>query len=102
MSRGDLVTENRLGRIVLTGGALTAHAVRAAQTIHGVRVRRPRRGVGIEIEDGRVHVALRLAAAAGTALPAVGEAIQGAVAQALRQTTGYAVTVDVTFDGIDA
>jgi len=101
VSRDDLVTENSLGRVVLTGSALAAHAVEAAESVEGVRVRRPRRGVGIDVGDDRVHVALRLVAVAGSALPTVGEAIQRAVSEAMGRTTGRRVTVDVAIEGIE-
>ncbi len=101
MSRDDLVTENGLGRVVLTAGALAAHVVEAAETVAGARVRRPRRGVDVDVGDGRVHVALRLAAASGSTLPALGEAIQVAIADAIGRTTGRRVTVDVAIEAIE-
>lgn len=101
MTRDDLVIESPAGRVVVTGTALSAHVVRAAETVDGVRVRRPRRGLNVAIVDDGVHVDVRLNVVAGAQLPAVGDGVQQAIAAALGRATGRAVTVDVVIEEID-
>src|SRR5581483_6075860 len=60
----------------VTEGALTRIVVRAVEAVDGARVRRPRRKVDVEIEDGRAKVDLELAVAYGRVLPEVARAVQ--------------------------
>lgn len=101
MSRDDLVIESAAGRVVVTGAALSGHAVRAAETVDGVRVKRPRRGLDIAVAEGPVHVEARVSVASGAQLPVTGELVQQAIASALGRATGRSVTVDVVIEGLD-
>jgi uncharacterized alkaline shock family protein YloU len=101
MSRDDLVTESPLGRVVVTGSALAAHATQAAHAVSAARVRRSRRGLGISVGDETLHVALSIDVGAGSSLAAVGRSVQEAVSDAIARTTGRLVTVDVAIDGLD-
>jgi uncharacterized alkaline shock family protein YloU len=84
------------GSIRIEGSALAGLVVTAAELVDGARVRRPRRGVEVEIEDGRARVELELAARYGSVLPELGEAVQRSVADALARASGLSVTsVDV-------
>lgn len=88
--------ESPAGAIRIEGDALAGLVVAAAELVEGVRVRRPRRGVAVHVEDGRARVELELAARYGLALPELGAAVQRGVAEALARASGLAVgAVDV-------
>ena len=85
------------GAIRIEGNALAGLVVTAAELVDGARVRRPRRGVELEVEDGRARVELELAARYGSVLPELAEAVQRSVAGALARASGLTVTaVDVS------
>jgi uncharacterized alkaline shock family protein YloU len=85
------------GAIRIEGNALAGLVVAAAELVDGARVRRPRRGLDVQIEDGRARVEIELAARYGAVLSDLGEAVQRSVADALARSTGLAVTaVDVS------
>ena len=73
----------------------------AAELVDGARVRRPRRGVEVQVEDGRARVELELAARYGSVLPDLGLAVQRSILQALERAAGLAATVDVSIDELD-
>ena len=95
MSRRGLLVDGPLGRIELTAGALAGVVTAAAESVDGARVRRPRRGLEVRIEDGRAHVGLELAAPFGAVLPQLARSVQESVAAALAATAGLTATVDV-------
>ena len=85
------------GGIRIEGNALAGLVVAAAELVDGARVRRPRRGLDVQIEDGRARVGIELAARYGAVLPELGDAVQRSVADALARSSGLAVTaVDVS------
>jgi uncharacterized alkaline shock family protein YloU len=87
------------GKVTVPAATLARIVVRAAELADGARVRRPRRGVDVEISDGRAAVTLRLAARYGVVLPQVAEEVQRHVAEALGQMCGIEVrTVDVAIE----
>lgn len=98
MSRDDVVVEGRRGRIELTGAALASLVVRAAESVPGVRVRRPRRGLDIEVEGQRVTVGIVLGGPLHGVLPDVGEQVQRAIAAAVRASAGLDTSVAVVFE----
>jgi uncharacterized alkaline shock family protein YloU len=81
--------------VKVTDGALTQIVVRAAEGVDGAHVRRPRRKVTVEIEDGRAHVDIELAVTYGRVLPDVARDVQREVAEALTRMC------DVGLDGVD-
>ena len=81
--------------VKVTESALTQIVVRSAEQVDGVRVRRPRRHLEVEIGDGRARVALELAVEYGRILPDAAREVQERVAAAL----GTMCEVDVT--GVD-
>ena len=102
MSRDGHVIAGPLGRIELPGATLASLVVQAAERVEGARVRRPRRGLDVEVEDGRARVELELAAAWGSILPELARAAQASVADALRTTAGVEVAaVDVSIEELD-
>jgi uncharacterized alkaline shock family protein YloU len=102
MSRDGHVVAGPHGRIELPGSTLAALVVHAAESVDGARVRRPRRGLDVALEDGRVTVAVELAARRGVVLPDLARAVQSSVSDALGQMAGLSVTaVDVSIDELD-
>ena len=90
------------GTITVTPGALTQVVVAAAEEVDGVRVRRPRRGIDVEVDDDRAAVAVELAVRYGLVVPEVAHDVQQRVAAALARTCGFAsVAVDVTVEELD-
>ena len=85
-----LVTATEHGTVTVPDGVLVEIAVRAAEGVDGVRVRR-RRTIDVE---ARV-VRLALSARRGEPLVEVGERVQGAVAEALETMCGIETKVDV-------
>ncbi|MBA2463253.1 MAG: Asp23/Gls24 family envelope stress response protein [Actinobacteria bacterium] len=90
------------GTIRIEGHALAAVVVAAAELVDGARVRRPKRGLDIQVEEGRVRVEVELAARYGAVLPELGAAVQRRVAEALRSSSGLVVAaVDVSIEELD-
>ena len=103
MSRDGHVVPGPHGEIRIAGDALAALVVAAAEQVDGARARRPRRGVDVTVENGRVRVELELAARYGAVVPELALAVQEGVAGALRDSTGLAVErVDVSVEELDA
>jgi uncharacterized alkaline shock family protein YloU len=98
MSDQLVVTEPE-GTISVPAATLARIVVRAAELAEGVRVRRPRRGVDVDVAGSSASVTLRLAARYGTVLPELAETVQREVARALEQMCGLEVrTVDVAIE----
>ena len=90
------------GTITVTPGALTQVVVAAAEQVDGVRVRRPRRGLDVEVDADRAAVALELAMQYGLVVPDAARDVQERVAAALARACGFAsVAVDVTVEELD-
>jgi uncharacterized alkaline shock family protein YloU len=90
------------GSIRIEGDALSGLVVTAAELVDGARVRRPRRGLGVSVQDGRAHVSLELTARYGVVLPALAATVQAGVAAALRTATGLEVAaVDVAIEELE-
>ena len=87
------------GKVTVPAATLARIVVRAAELSDGARVKRPRRGVDVEISGDHAAVTLRLAARYGTVLPQVAEEVQRHVAEALARMCGIEVrTVDVAIE----
>ena len=85
--------------IRVTESALTQIVVRSAEQVEGVRVRRPRRHLDVQIGDGSARVALELAVAYGRVLPDAAREVQERVAAALGTMCEVTVTgVDVSIE----
>jgi uncharacterized alkaline shock family protein YloU len=77
--------------------ALERLVVRAAESVDGARVRRPKRSVEIAHGAGRATVSLELAAGHDVAVPELARAVQARVAEAVASTSGLEIeSVDVT------
>jgi uncharacterized alkaline shock family protein YloU len=92
-----------LGIVSVDERALVRLVRDAALAVDGVRTVRPRRGVRLEVLDGRgPAVAIVVSARRGAVLPQVGRGVQRRVADALRASLGDPPTkVDVTVDGVE-
>jgi hypothetical protein len=98
MSDQLVITEPE-GTVCVPAATLARIVVRAAERADGARVRRPRRGVDVEVAGGSATVTLRLAARYGTVLPQLAEEVQGHVASALEQMCGVEVkSVDLAIE----
>jgi uncharacterized alkaline shock family protein YloU len=90
------------GSVTVSSAALQQVVVQAAESVDGARVRRPRRGLDIELADGRAHVELELAARYGAVLPELARETQERVAAALASMCGVEVeAVDVSIEELD-
>jgi uncharacterized alkaline shock family protein YloU len=89
------------GTITIAPGVLSQIVAGSADAVDGARVRRPRRGLDVEIEDGRARVSLELAVRAGLVLPEVAHEVQRRVAESLRTMCGLEAAVDVAIEEVD-
>ena len=90
------------GTITVSPSALTQMVVHAAEAAPGARVRRPRRGLSVEIADGRARVSCDLAARYGAVLPELARDVQRRVAEALKTMCELDVdAVDVSIEELD-
>ena len=90
------------GAVRITDAALTQIVVRAAESVPGTRVRRPRRHLDVAIDGSRAHVELELAVTYGHVLPEVAREVQERVAAALSTMCGVDVTaVDVSVEELE-
>jgi len=103
MSRRDgHVIPGAGGEIRIEGDALAGLVLAAAEQVDGARVRKPRRGLAVSVDGGRVRVELELAARYGTVLPELARAVQASVTKALRASTDLLVDrVDVAIEELD-
>ena len=89
------------GAISISHAALTQLVVRATQAVDGARVRRPRRGLQIEVAGARARVTLELTAGRGVVLPELARAVQASVAEALETMCEVRVdAVDVSIEEV--
>jgi uncharacterized alkaline shock family protein YloU len=86
-----LVFRGPNGSITVTAAALSRLVARAAQSVEGTRVRRPRRAVEVAHGDGRVSVSLELSADYGVPLPELARSVQARVAGAVARVSGLQV-----------
>jgi len=88
--------------VTVSTAALQQIVVHAADSVDGVRVRRPRRGLDVLVEDGGARVALELAAEYGSILPEVARSVQERVGGALQTMCGLAPkAVDVSIEELE-
>jgi uncharacterized alkaline shock family protein YloU len=101
MSEGHVLQQDG-GSINVTPAALAQIVQRAAESVDGARVRRPRRGLDVHVDDGRARVELELAARYGTVLPDLARDVQERVANALTTMIDLDVqSVDVSIEELE-
>ncbi len=102
MSRDGHSLEGPHGTIRIEGDALAGLVVAAAELVDGARVRRPRRGLDVDVTDGSARVGIELAVRYGAVVPVLARAVQESVAGALLQSAGLvAQRVDVSVEMLD-
>jgi uncharacterized alkaline shock family protein YloU len=90
------------GTVRVSEAALTEIVRRAVASVEGARLRKGRRRLGVELQDGRAHAELRLIVAYGCVLPEVSAAVQERVGDALARMFDVEVdAVDVTVEELD-
>ena len=100
--RDEHVIHLPAGTVTVPGAVLGQIVARAAERVDGARVRRPRRGLEIQVADGRAHVSLELAVRYGAVLPEVGRSVQTRVRDVLREMCGLETpAVDVSVEELD-
>ncbi|MES1246583.1 MAG: Asp23/Gls24 family envelope stress response protein [Actinomycetota bacterium] len=77
--------------IKITDSALTQIVVRAAESVDGVKVLRPRRHLDIDLAAGDARVQVDVKVAYGHVLPDAARDVQQRVADALRQMLGVQI-----------
>jgi uncharacterized alkaline shock family protein YloU len=92
----SLVLDNQAGTVTVPGHVLVGIAVRAAEGIDGIRVRR-RRTVDVELR----HVRLSVSARRGEPLVDLVGRVQEAVGEALRTMCGLDTRVDVAVGALE-
>lgn len=87
------------GTITVPNDVLSQIVVRAAESVSGAGVHRPRRSVTVSIDGDRARVALELTVQFGLVLPEVARDVQAQITDALRTTCDVAIeAVDVTVE----
>ncbi len=100
MSR--VLVQERGGSVRVSEVALTEIVRRAVSSVDGARLRKGRRRLGVELQDGRARAELQLAVAYGRVLPEVSAAVQERVADALERMCDVEVeAVHVTVEELD-
>ena len=83
----------------LSEAALTEIVRQAVESVDGVRLRKRRRRLGVELENGHARAELQLVVDYGFVLPEVSAAVQERVADALARMCDVEVeSVDVTVE----
>ena len=90
------------GTITVPDSVLAQIVRRAAESASGARVRRPRRGLDIDLDGSRAVVSLDLAARYGTTLPDLARDVQSRIIESLRGMCELdVVRVDLTIEELD-
>jgi uncharacterized alkaline shock family protein YloU len=90
------------GSVTLTEAALAQIVAQAVASVEGARLRKGRRRLEIEFENGHARAELELAVEYGRALPEVARAVQAQVTSALAGMCGVVVdAVDVAVEELD-
>jgi uncharacterized alkaline shock family protein YloU len=97
-----LVFRGPNGSTTVTAAALSRLVARAAQSVDGTRVGRPKRAVELAHGDGHVSVSLELSADYGVPLPELARSVQERVADAVARVSGLEVDrVDIEIQEVE-
>jgi uncharacterized alkaline shock family protein YloU len=97
-----VLAQEKGGSVRVSEAALTDIVRRAVASVEGVRLRKGRRRLGVELQDGRARAELQLAVAYGRVLPEVSAAVQERVADALVRMFEVEIeAVDVTVEQLE-
>jgi uncharacterized alkaline shock family protein YloU len=98
----ERVIEGEGGSITISASALAQVVQRAAESVDGARVRRPRRGLELDVDGDRARVELDLAVRYGLVVTDLAREVQERVASALATMGGLRVEkVDVCVSELD-
>jgi uncharacterized alkaline shock family protein YloU len=87
------------GAVRVSEAALSEIVRRAVASVDGAQLRKGRRRLGVELEDGRARAELQLVVVYSRVIPEVSAAVQERVADALAQMCDVEVeAVDVTVE----
>ena len=87
------------GSVAVADGALAQIVAQAVESVAGARLRKGRRRLALELDNGRLRAELELTVAYGSVLPDVARKVQERVAEALREMCGVVVdAVDVSIE----
>jgi uncharacterized alkaline shock family protein YloU len=90
------------GALRVATAAVAQIVAQAAESVEGVRVRKPRRRIDVSLDDGRARVTLSLSLTYGSVIPDAARAVQERVGAAVGQMCGCDVeAVDVAVEGLD-
>jgi uncharacterized alkaline shock family protein YloU len=96
------VVDEPAGTITFTSSALAGLVVRAGERVDGVRVRRGRRRLEVDVAEGSAHVRLELGVRYGEVLPELARHVQAEVAHALATMCAVRVeSVDVSVEEVE-
>ena len=97
-----IVLQGTGGTISIPPGTLAQIVQSAAESVDGARVRRPRRALELDVDEGHARVALELRVRYGVVLPQLARSVQERVAEALSSMCGLEVdAVDVAIEELD-
>jgi uncharacterized alkaline shock family protein YloU len=97
-----VLVQESSGSVRVSEAALTEIVRRAVASVEGARLRKGRRRLGVEIQDGLARAELQLAVVYGSVLPEVSAAVQERVADALVRMCDVEVeAVDVTVEQLE-
>jgi uncharacterized alkaline shock family protein YloU len=95
------LVEDPLGTITVAPSALADLVARAAETVEGAHVRRGRRRLDVDVDEGKARVRLELDAQYGLVLPELARTVQARVAETLATMCRVDVqSVDVSVEGL--
>jgi uncharacterized alkaline shock family protein YloU len=97
-----VVVQESGGSVRVSEAALSEIVRRAVESVDGARLRKGRRRLGVELQEGRARAELQLAVVYGRVLPEVCAAVQEQVADALGRMFEVDVeAVDVTVEQLE-
>ncbi len=95
------LAHTELGRVAVSTAALQRAVARTAEQVDGVRVRRQRRSLRVEVGGGVAHVTIGLAVRRGTIVPGTARAVQQRVSEAVGSILEVSVIrVDVSVEEV--
>lgn len=90
------VLDHPEGTITIPSAVLAQVVVGSAEQVERARVRRPRRGLELEVEGNRARVTVEIAVPHGAVIPDAAAEVQRRVAEGLQRMCGLGVSaVDV-------
>jgi uncharacterized alkaline shock family protein YloU len=94
-----ILVQDAGGSVRVSEAALSEIVQQAVASVDGARLRKRRRRLGVELEDGRARAELQLVVVYGRVLPEVSAGVQERVADALTRMCDVEVeAVDVTVE----